>query len=150
MSTTDLDPIVSEVHIDAPPELVFAFFVEPDKLSEWLCESATLDPRPGGVNRQVHRTGDDDEGITMEGEFIEVVPYERVSFSWGYTEPRMQPRPKSTTVEVTFTPTERGTHVVLEHRGLEGSARKDHAQGWLELFGQRLPAAVTRSQEEES
>jgi uncharacterized protein YndB with AHSA1/START domain len=148
MSTTDLDPIVSEVHIDAPPELVFSFFVEPDRLSEWLCESATLDPRPGGVNHQLHRNGD--KSFHMEGEFIEVVPYERLSFSWGYAEPEMQPRPKATTVEVTFTPTERGTHVVLEHRGLEGSARNDHANGWPELFGNRLPAAVARHLEDAS
>jgi uncharacterized protein YndB with AHSA1/START domain len=150
VSTTDLDPIVSEVHIDAPPEVVFAFIVEPDKLSEWLCESATLDPRPGGVNHQVHRPSEDGPAVLMEGEFVEVVPYERVSFTWGYAEPGWVPGPGETNVEITLTPTEHGTQVRLEHRGLSGDALANHRKGWAELFGQRLPAAVARSLEEGS
>lgn len=145
MTTTDVDTIISEVHIEAPPEVVFAFLVEPDKLSQWLSESATLDARPGGVCRQVHRNGD--HTFTMEGEFIDVVPYERVSFTWGYVEPEMMPRPGTTTVEITLTPTDAGTQVRLEHRGLSGSALDDHRNGWGELFGKRLPAAVARSLE---
>jgi uncharacterized protein YndB with AHSA1/START domain len=145
MSTTDVDIIVSEIDIAASPEIVFGFLVDADKLSQWLCETATTDPRPGGVNRQIHRNGD--RTFTMDGEFVDVVPFERVSFSWGYTEPDMMPRPRSTMVEITLEPTEQGTHVRLEHRGLSGSALNDHRGGWSELFGKRLPAAVARSME---
>ena len=145
MSTTETntDTIVSEVDIAAPPEVVFAFLVEADRLSEWLCESATLDPRPGGTCLQIHRNGDN--VFTMDGEFVEVVPYERVSFSWGYAEEHMVPPSRSTMVEITLAPTETGTHVRLEHTGLSGSALNDHRGGWAELFGKRLPAAVERS-----
>ena len=52
--TTVAEPIVREIDIDASPETVFAFFVEPEKLTRWLAVEAELDPRPGGVCHQVH------------------------------------------------------------------------------------------------
>lgn len=49
------EPIVKEIRIDASSETVFAFFTEPEKLTRWLCDETTVDPRPGGVNHQTHR-----------------------------------------------------------------------------------------------
>jgi uncharacterized protein YndB with AHSA1/START domain len=41
---------MKEVRIGASPETVFAFFTDPEKLTRWLYDGATVDPRPGGVN----------------------------------------------------------------------------------------------------
>jgi uncharacterized protein YndB with AHSA1/START domain len=37
-----------EMRIDAPPEVVFAYFTDPEKYRRWKGVRAELDPRPGG------------------------------------------------------------------------------------------------------
>lgn len=51
MTAAPTDPIVREIDVDAPPETVFEFFVDADKLTRWLATDATLDPRTGGICR---------------------------------------------------------------------------------------------------
>jgi len=41
-------PVECEVRIDAPPEVIFKFFVDPDHMVRWKGVEATLDPRPAG------------------------------------------------------------------------------------------------------
>ena len=41
---TEAKDIVREVRIDAPPEDVFPFFTDPDKMIVWKAIEATLDP----------------------------------------------------------------------------------------------------------
>ena len=38
-----------EVRIQARPETVFEFFVDPEKMRRWKGTEAELDPRPGGT-----------------------------------------------------------------------------------------------------
>jgi uncharacterized protein YndB with AHSA1/START domain len=47
----DDEPIVKDIRIDAPPEIVFEFLTNPAKLIRWLGLKAELDPRPGGIFR---------------------------------------------------------------------------------------------------
>jgi uncharacterized protein YndB with AHSA1/START domain len=86
--------IVREVRIDAPPDAVFPFFTEPDKMIVWKAVEATLDPRPGGIFR-INVTGHD----IARGEYVEIDPPRRVVFTFGWeTESSPEP-PGSTTVE---------------------------------------------------
>ncbi|GAA4851688.1 SRPBCC domain-containing protein [Pseudonocardia benzenivorans] len=138
------EPVVREIDIDAAPETVFAFFVEPAKLTRWLADEAVLDPCAGGVCVQVH-PGDDrgsDRSFHMSGRFVEVDPPRRVVFTWGFTEPEIGVPPDSTTVEVTLRPNGSGTRVRLVHHDLPSSATADHEQGWTEML-RRLDSAVT-------
>jgi uncharacterized protein YndB with AHSA1/START domain len=128
------DPIVKEVRIDAAPDTVFPFFTEPDKLTRWLADEATVDPRPGGVNHQTHR--DDDGTIySLRGEFLEVSPPTRVVFTWGFAEPSVGIRPGGSTVEVTLTADGDGTLLRLVHRDLPPETRGDHDAGWDTMLG---------------
>ena len=43
--------LVREVFIEASPEVVFQFLVDPAKYVEWGGSEAVLDPRPGGTYR---------------------------------------------------------------------------------------------------
>jgi uncharacterized protein YndB with AHSA1/START domain len=140
---TQTDAIIREIHIDASPETVFAFFTEPDKVTRWLADEATLDPRPGGVNHQTHPGGADNPGgpYFMRGEFVEVEPPSRVVFTWGFENPDVDIDPGESTVEVTFEPEDGGTRVRLVHSGLPESERASHAEGWTEML-ERLAAAV--------
>ena len=140
--TSDL-LVVREVHIDAAPETVFAFFVDADKLTRWLAVAATLDPCPGGACVQVHEGGDGRGGgqFHMRGAFLEVDPPTRVVFSWGFTEPDVGVPPGSSVVEVTLHPVGSGTRVELVHRRLPAAEVENHAAGWTEMLA-RLARAV--------
>ena len=43
------DPLIKEIFIDAPPEVVFQFLTDPVKMVRWMGIAAEVDPRPGGV-----------------------------------------------------------------------------------------------------
>ncbi len=124
------------IRIAARPETVFSFFTDPKKMTLWKGVSATLDPRPGGIYR-VDINGRD----IARGEYVEVVPFSRVVFTWGWEGEGSMVPPGSTTVEVTLAPDGDGTLVTLKHFGLSEEHRAVHDQGWS-LFLPRLGAAV--------
>jgi len=140
---TEIDePIVREIDIEATPETIFEFFVDPAKITRWLAVEADLDPRPGGVCHQLH-DGERPDGahFHMRGEFVEVDPPKRVVFTWGFTEPEVNVPVGSTTVEVTLTPEGTGTRVHLVHHDLPPSEVTSHEGGWTDML-ERLAAAV--------
>ena len=136
------DPIVKETWIDASPETVFAFFTEPEMLTRWLAEDATLDPRPGGVCHQTHR-GEDGNPYAMRGEFVAVEPPRRVVFSWGFEEPSVGVAPGESTVEVTLDADRDGTLLRLVHRDLPEVG--GHDEGWDEMLRRLREAVPVRS-----
>ena len=117
------DAVTREVRIKAPPEVIFPFFTDPAKMIEWKGTEAMLDPRPGGVYR-VNVTGRE----TARGEYLEITPYSRIVFTWGWENSPVPPG--STTVEVDLTPDGEGTLLRLRHRGLAGETVGEHAVGW--------------------
>ena len=117
------DVYEKEVRIDALPETVFEFFTDPVKMIRWKGTDASLDPRPGGTYR-VNVTGRE----TAIGKYVEIVPYSRIVFTWGWESGPITPG--STTVEVTLTPDGDGTILKLRHLGLMGEAVQSHAMGW--------------------
>jgi uncharacterized protein YndB with AHSA1/START domain len=126
-----------DIRVEAPPESVFRFLVDPDQMIRWMGVEATLDPRPGGLY-QVNVTG----GDVARGEFLEVVPNVRVVFTWGWDDEANPVRPGSTTVEITLEPDGGSTIVRLRHLGLPGGPDDPHAQGW-EHYLHRLAVAAS-------
>ncbi len=118
-------PLEREVRIEAPPEVVFKFFVDPEQMIRWKGVEATLDPRPGGVYR-VNVTGQD----VVRGEYVEVLPNERVVFTWGWEGDGNPVPPGASTVEVTLEPDRGATIVRLRHFGLPGGPEDRHGEGW--------------------
>jgi uncharacterized protein YndB with AHSA1/START domain len=122
--------VAREVRVEARPERVFAFFVDPGKMALWMGSSAELDPRPGGVCR-VHVI----PGNVARGEYVEVVPFSRVVFTWGWEGDESPVPPGGSTVEVTLTPDGDATIVRLVHRDLPTpEARSAHAEGWAHFL----------------
>jgi uncharacterized protein YndB with AHSA1/START domain len=117
--------LVSEIVIDATPETIWPFLTEVDRHVEWMGTEAELDPRPGGVYRVLvqgeHRAG---------GEFVEVVPHERVVYTFGWDQDGNPITPGSSTVEITLHPEDGKTRVRLTHRDLPADAVGDHTIGW--------------------
>jgi uncharacterized protein YndB with AHSA1/START domain len=136
-----------EVRVDARPETVFGFFTDPMRMVEWMGIEATLDPRAGGVFRVAFHPPDevaafldssyepepgriDTELRVALGKFLEVDPYRRIAFTWGWEHGRYATPAQSTEVEVTFTPDGDGTVVRLAHRRLPRRVVPLHLAGW--------------------
>ncbi len=134
MTSHENDVVEREIHIAARPETVFPFFTDPEKMVRWLGIRARLDARPGGVcliNINEHDV--------MGGTYLEVVPYSRVVFTWGW---EGSPLPLgSTTVEVTLSPEVGGTKVSLRHMGIPDEQQGVQATGWDHMLARLVIAA---------
>ena len=132
------DAVERVVHIDARPETIFQFLVDPVKIVKWKGISADVDPRPGGIYR-VDLTG----GNIARGEYVEVTPFTRVVFTWGWEGEGSPLPPGTSTVEVTLIPDGDGTLVRLRHYGLPTPEQQaSHAAGW-DHFLERLAAVAS-------
>ena len=131
------EAVERQVRVAASPETVFSYFTDNQKMVEWKGFSATLDPRPGGV----YRVEISDKNIAR-GEYVEVVPYSKVVFTWGWEGDGAPVPPGSTTVEVTLIPDGEHTIVRLRHYGLPVEARDVHGEGW-DHYMPRLAMAAT-------
>ena len=136
MTTLDTDAVEKEVRIAARPETIFPFFTDPEKMVRWKGTSASLDPAPGGLY-QVNVTGRD----IARGEYVEVTPFSRVVFTWGWEGEGNPVPPGSSTVEITLSPDGDGTIVRLRHYGLPAEERAEHLEGWAHYL-QRLSTAA--------
>jgi uncharacterized protein YndB with AHSA1/START domain len=116
----------SEVFIDASPEHVFRFFVDPGWLSRWLGIAAFLDPHRGGEFRFEVANGE-----WCVGEYVEIDPPHRVAFTWGWENETMSLPPGSSVVEVSLSAEGDGTRLTLLHRELPNDDSLTlHADGW--------------------
>jgi len=124
------DVYEKQLRISARPETVFSFFTEPAKVVQWMGVDAALDARPGGSFR-VNVTGRQ----TAIGEYLEVTPYERIVFTWGWDDGPIAPG--STRVEIDLIPDGDATILRLRHFGLDAEGRASHKEGW-EHYLERL------------
>jgi len=126
-ATGETIAVEREVAIAASPEAVWEFLVDPDKATRWMGQSATFQPRPGGLYRVEVIPGN-----TAAGEFVELDPPRRLVFTWGWEPGGRGTLPVGTsTVEIELIPTDEGTTLRFIHRGLpDEAAAQSHAHGW--------------------
>ena len=80
-----------------------------------------IEPKIGGVYRLTMP-----DGSTAEGTFSELVPNERVCYSWCWAGSG-----EATEVDVRFRESSSGTEVDIEHRGFQSeSSLRSHSSGW--------------------
>lgn len=129
------EDLVVERRVDASPEKVFAYFADSAKWTAWQGTEAEIELVPGGVWR-VNVTGD---GFAS-GRVVEVVPNERIVFTWGWEQgPPVEPG--STTVVIELVPDADGTLIRLVHKGLPPDLVEIHRHGW-EHYASRLAAVA--------
>ena len=106
----------AEIRIEAPPDSVFPFLTDPEKIVRWKGVDATVEASPGGVYR-VNVTGTKH----AVGEYVEIDPPRRVVFTWGWEGDEQLP-PGSSTVTIELIPDGDATIVRLTHSGLPEGA----------------------------
>lgn len=141
----DLDGLVCEIDIAAPPQRVFQALIDEGQLMHWFNGDAScpvkfwkLDPRKGGHYH--YRTGKATHavnGVTefdCQGEILEFDPPRLLVYTWiGNWHDDKQLK---TIVRYDLTATPSGTHVKVTHSGLatEEVCRNDYANGWPGVF----------------
>ena len=136
----DASAVVQEIRIEARPETVFSFLIDPEKLLRWKGTECQLDPRPGGIYRCVVNAKN-----TARGEFVEVVPNRRVVITWGWEEPSHDLPPGASRVEFDLEPDGDGTLLRLTHSGLPTAAQlEQHTMGWTHFLPRLASAAAGR------
>jgi uncharacterized protein YndB with AHSA1/START domain len=136
--TPDADAIISEIHVEAPPDRVFQALVDPKQVVQWWgqtgvyrCTKFHADLRAGG---KWSSAGVDGEGRTFEvsGEYLEVDPPRLLVYTWvaSWT------GEVKTTVRWELEATSQGTLVRICHSGF--AAHPEVAQsyrGWPRMLG---------------
>ena len=124
--------------IKASPEKVYAAWTDPQKLIQWFRTSrivpsslrAEMDLRVDGRYRFSFKH-DDGEYFEVGGAYREVVPNERLVFSWAW---HSTPERESL-VTVQLKPEGGGTLLVFNHaQFFDEAARDNHQRGWNELL----------------
>lgn len=130
---------------NAPPELVWRAWTVDDELANWLhpfgvtTDSVSFDVRVGG--RYAYTMTNDDTGdkYPTGGEYLEVVPNERLVFTWGNPGDPVETAP---VITLTFAEHPDGTELVLHMRGYAGRPGDGFVyDGWAEAltnFGRHL------------
>jgi uncharacterized protein YndB with AHSA1/START domain len=136
----NLDAIVTEIEIAAPPERVFHALTDAGELIRWFNDAGCpvkvweMDPRPGGKYMYATEKGrvvvNGISEFECHGEILEFAPPRLLVYTWiGNWHIDKQAR---TIVRWELTATPGGTHVKVTHSGLaqEAAARKDYTSGW--------------------
>jgi uncharacterized protein YndB with AHSA1/START domain len=136
MTEAAMGVIEREVRIDAPPEVVFGFFTDPERMARWMGRTITLDPSRGGAYRIDYNGAD-----VASGRFVEVDAPRRIAFTWGWEAPGDPVPPGASLVEGTLTTDGATTVLRLRHSGLPTESVQGHAEGW-EFFLPTLKAVA--------
>lgn len=124
--------------LPAPPELVFEKLTAEEELTRWwgphgfTTPSASVDLRVGGRYRFAMQPPD---GVVfhLSGQFLEVDPPQRLSYTFAWEEPT--PDDRETVVVLTLRSAGTGTEVTLTQGDFATEERRElHRAGWSDSF----------------
>jgi uncharacterized protein YndB with AHSA1/START domain len=123
-TATDTTVYERTLTIDASPETVWEFLVDPVKAQRWMGIDAAFDAQPGGMYRCVVIPGH-----TALGEFVELDRPNKLVLTWGWDGNENVP-PGSSTIEVELAEEGEKTSVRFVHSLATAEAAASHATGW--------------------
>ena len=122
------------------PEKVYRAFLEAGALSKWLppygftCEVHHLDARAGGTFRMSFHNFTTGHGHSFGGEYVELVPDERIRYTDRFDDPNL---PGVMEVTVTLKPVVCGTEVSITQAGIPEVIPLEMCYlGWQESLAQ--------------
>jgi uncharacterized protein YndB with AHSA1/START domain len=118
------------------PDKVYRAFIEPDAVAKWLppngftCTVHQLEPKVGGVHRMSFRNFTTGEGHSFGGQYLELVPNERLSYTDRFDDPNL---PGELRVTVTLRKVAVGTELGIVQEGLPDALPVEACYlGWQE------------------
>ena len=120
----------------APPEKVYRAFLEAEALAKWLppygftCTVHHLEAKVGGSFRMSFRNFSTGNGHSFGGEYLELVPNQRIRYTDRFDDPNL---PGTLQVSVVLTPVSCGTDLAVVQDGIpELSPLEMCYLGWQE------------------
>lgn len=118
------------------PAKVYRAFLEADALAKWLppngftCTVDHLEPEVGGTFRMSFRNFTTGQSHSFGGEYVELVPHERVRYTDKFDDPKL---PGQIQVTVTLKTVSVGTEVSIVQEGLPDAIPSEACYlGWQE------------------
>lgn len=121
--------VVSQIFIKSTPAEVYRAFTRSQRLEQWLCDYATVHPRPGG-RMYLWWNGD----FYSAGEYIQLEENKALKFKWHA---RFEPAPSE--VAVSLGEEKDGTRVTMTHIVPDGEDWKERATGFKKEWDSTLP-----------
>ena len=103
------------------PQRVYRAFLEPDAMVKWLppygftCQVHQLEARVGGQHRMSFRNFTTGSGHSFGGEYLELVPFEKLRYTDRFDDPNL---PGEITVTVSLRQVMCGTELSILQEGL--------------------------------
>lgn len=124
----------------APPERVYRAFLEADAMSKWIppygftCKVHHMDARVGGSFRMSFHNFSSGNGHSFGGEYLELVPNERLRYTDKFDDPGL---PGLMEVTVTLKPVLCGTELNVAQAGIPEAVPLEMCYlGWQESLAQ--------------
>ena len=139
--------IEKQVHIDAPPDVVYAIVSSPEHIAKWWAESADFDARPGGSGEIVFH----DAAVQLT--VLETVPSTLFRFRWNYPAGETPTGQNSMLVTFELAPEGSGTLLMVSEEGMRDQGweaakleqyYRGHLDGWTTCLDELIPAYVAK------
>ena len=133
-----LTPFACIASCTTTPEKIYRAFIEPDALAKWLppngfaCTVHHLEPKVGGTHRASFRNFTTGNSHAFGGEYLELVPNERLRYTDKFEDPNM---PGEMHVTVTIKKVLVGTELNIVQEGIPDMIPPEACYlGWQELL----------------
>jgi uncharacterized protein YndB with AHSA1/START domain len=107
--------------LNTTPEKIYRAFLEPDAMAKWLppngfaCTVHHMDAKVGGTFKMTFRNFTTGQGHSFGGEYVELVPNERLRYTDKFDDPNL---PGTLTVTVTLKKVMVGTEMNVVQDGI--------------------------------
>ncbi|HKI61059.1 MAG TPA: SRPBCC family protein [Mariprofundaceae bacterium] len=124
----------------APPERVYRAFLDADAVAKWIapygftCKVHHMDARVGGTFKMSFTNFTTGNGHSFGGEYLELVPHERLRYTDNFDDPNL---PGEIVVTIVLTKVVCGTEINIVQEGLPEAIPVEMCYlGWQESLAQ--------------
>ncbi len=126
--------------VRSDPERVYRAFLDADAMAKWIppygftCTVHHMDAQVGGTYRMTFTNFGTGNGHSFGGEYLELVPFEKIRYSDRFDDPNLPGEMQTT---VTLTPVSCGTELNIVQEGIPEAIPPEMCYlGWQESLAQ--------------